>query len=211
MCIDCGIMRNKLPAFIFALVSVTAVSGCRAAVLPASECGGLRELASLPDLNSGHYKASVYITAAARLQEMGRESACQALSQAAQTHRNNQQVIVLCRMLFTKRGNSEFRRPMIGGACFLGDTDYPDWPLEPIELVDGLPFLITQGYILFGWPEPAEAYLLYCMANCDWTTTHFRELTATEERNALAKLLASNKWKRPLTFHEWVFLWAQIK
>jgi len=200
----------KHPASTFALVLVVAVSGCRGSVVPVSDCLGSLQLASLPDLNSGRYKASVYISAAALLQEMGRKSACQALSQAGENHQNNQQVVVLCRMLFTERANSEFRRPKIGGASFLGDTDYPDWPLEPIELVDGVPFLITQGYLVFGWPEPADEYLRYCMANCDWNTTRFREPTVTEKRNALGKLLASEKWRRPLNAEERRFLSAQI-
>jgi hypothetical protein len=169
------------------------------------------DLASLPDLQSAKYKAGPYITTAARLQEMGREPACQALLQAAHTNRESQQIIVLCRMLFTKRSSSEFRRPLIGGAHFFGDTDYPHWPLEPIELVDGVPFLITQGYVLGGVPEPADAYLQYCMTNCDWSTIRFREPTAKQKRDALVKLVASSKWKRPLDSYERAFLWAQIE
>jgi hypothetical protein len=175
-----------------------------------SSCAGSLDLASLPDLQSAKYKVSPYITAAARLQEMGRESACQVLLEAAQTNRESRQIIVLCRMLFSKRSGSEFRRPMIGGAHFLGGTDYPDWPFEPIELVDGVPFLITHGYVLGGVAEPADTYLRYCMTNCDWSTIRFRELTAKQKRDALEKLVASSKWKQSLDTYERDFLSAQI-
>ena len=196
----CHITRMRLPAFIFVSALALATAG-RAASL---------DLASLPDFQSSKYKAGPYITAAAHLQEMGRESACQALLEAAQTDRESRQIIVLCRLLFTKRSSSEFRPPLIGGVFFLGDTDYPDWPLEPIEVVDGVPFLITQGYVLAGLPELADDYLRYCMANCDWSTVPFREATAKQKRDALAKLVASSKWKRPLDTYERDYLSAQI-
>ena len=191
----------RLPAFIFVSVLAVAASGGAASL----------DFDSLPELQSSKYNARPYITAAARLQEMGRESACQALLQAAQTNRESRQIIVLCRMLFTKRSGSEFRRPRIGGAHFLGGTDYPDWPLEPIELVDGVPFLITRGYSLGGLAEQADAYLRYCMTNCNWSTIWFRELTAEQKRDALAKLVASSKWKQPLDTYERDFLSAQIE
>lgn len=171
------------------------------------------EFSSLPRIWNGKYKAAPYVRAAARLQEMGREAACQKLLRAAQTYNQEQeeQIIVLCRMLFTKRATSEFRRPMIGAASFFGSTDYADWPLEPIELVDGVPFLITRGYLLKGEAEPAESYLRHCMTNCDWSTVPFREPTAKQIRDALDKLLASGKWKRPLDTYEREFLSAQIE
>src|SRR6266850_2022649 len=152
----------------------------------------------LPDFRGGKYKVGPYITAAAKLQEMGRESACQTLLQAAQTNQHGRQIIVLCRMLFTNRGPSEFRRPQIGGARFIAGTDYPDWPLEPIELVEGYPFLITQGYTVAGVPERADTYVNYCVTNCDWSTFRFHEPTPQQKRDALASIVASSKWKRPL-------------
>jgi hypothetical protein len=195
------VTRMKVPASIFGVALALTLSGCASSL----------DLASLPDLPGANYKVTAYITAAARLQKMGREPACQTLLQAAQTNRESQQIIVLCRMLFTQRSTSEFRRPLIGGAHFFGDTDYPHWPLEPIELVDGVPFLITQGYVLGGVPESADAYLQYCMTNCDWSTARFREPTAKQKRDALAKLVTSSKWKRPLDTYERGFLSAQIE
>jgi hypothetical protein len=113
-------------------------------------------------------------------------------------------------MLFTRR-TVEFRRPYIGAASFFGGTSYPDWPLEPIEVVDGIPFLITQGYMLGGKAEPAQSYLRWCMANCDWSTVQYKSMSAQEGLDALAKLIGSSKWKRPLHPYEKEFLAAQVK
>jgi hypothetical protein len=144
---------------------------------------------------------------------MGREAACQELLKAASqvpTREQDEQIIILCRMLFTKRADSEFRRPMIGGAFFFGATDYSDWSLEPIEVVDGVPFKIVRGYVLGGFPEPASSYLNYCMTACDWNRTAFREATAKELQAALDKLLSSPKWKQPLDEYDRAFLSDQI-
>src|SRR5688500_5892944 len=62
--------------------------------------------------------------------------------------------IVLCRMLFTAKPKGEFRHPMLGAPSFLGSGDAKDWPMEPIELVDGVPFVVVYGYRLGGKPEP---------------------------------------------------------
>jgi hypothetical protein len=113
-------------------------------------------------------------------------------------------------MLFMRRSSAEFRRPSIGAAQFLGDTDYSDWPLEPIEVVDGVPFLITRGYMILGLREPADSYLRYCMANSDWNCAHFREPSTKQKRDGLCKLLASTKWKRSLNTEEREFLSAQL-
>ncbi len=68
-------------------------------------------------------------------------------------------------------------------------------PLCPIELIDGTPFLIVAGYILGGYPESDESYLRYAEANCDWSGARYGLITDQQKRFALAKLLASNKWK----------------
>ena len=169
------------------------------------------DFASLPDLQAGSYKVAPYIKAAAALQGLGREVACEALLRAAPTNRESRQIVVLCRMLFTKRATADFRGARIGGAHFLGGTDYADWPLEPIELVDGVPFLITDGYRLDGRAEAAENYVRYCMANCDWSTFRFSDVSAAMPVVALKNFYASPKWRRPLDNDERDFLSAQIE
>jgi hypothetical protein len=119
------------------------------------------------------YKVDACLDAAVLLQEAGKDKARDELFVLANDRNQGIQVFVLCRMLFAPKANGEFRRPKIGQAFFLGCTDYADWPFEPIEIVDGVPFLITTGYLIEGVAEEAEEYLRYCLGNCDWSTTRF--------------------------------------
>jgi hypothetical protein len=182
-----------------------------ALALPFLLFAGCRPSFDLPDWQMGRFKIAPYLQVAAELQGMGREAACQRLLEVARTHQEENQVIVLCRMLFQKRDPSEFRRPWIGAPSFFGGTDIKDWPLEPIEVIDGIPFLITRGYRLAGSPEPAESYLRMCMTECDWNPLPFTEPTPKRLKDALEKLTSSARWKRPLDGNEKEFLSAQIQ
>lgn len=169
-------------------------------------------LDDLPSIQDGDYRVDPYMAAASRLQALGKEKACKRLQALAeQDDFPHGRVIVLCRMLFAKKAGSKFRRPEIGAASFLADTDYPDWPLEPIELVDGVPFLVTRGYSLGGHAEPSSVYLKYCMRNCDWSSVTFKPKSAAEKRKALEKLLSPKKWKQPLDEDDKKFLSSQIR
>jgi hypothetical protein len=90
----------------------------------------------------------------------------------------------LCRMLFVKKANNGFRRPMLGA------TDLADWPWEPIELVQTVPFLITYGYSLHGRQESAREYLAYCVDNCAWSDVTYTLISPTQKRAALIQLNA---------------------
>ncbi len=155
-------------------------------------------VAALPSIQSGKYKVDPYISAASSLQAFGREKACEKLLALADVEQHGAQVFVLCRMLFTKKPGSDFKRPSLGGPSFLANTEKSDWPLEPIELVDGVPFLITRGYLIGGEAESPAFYVRYCIETCDWNRFRFRPLSDAEKRKALDKLLASNKWKSRL-------------
>jgi hypothetical protein len=168
-------------------------------------------LKDLPDLQTLAFKGDPYIRVAAALQTSGKDGASATLLKLAKDREQDNKVIVLCRMLFTAKAKGEFRRPLIGAAHFLGGTDYTDWPLEPIDLVDGVPFVITKGYSLGGVAEPAESYVKYCINNCDWSGIKFSPKSKEEKQKALNKLLASPRWKAPLDDADKAFLTSQIK
>jgi hypothetical protein len=160
----------------------------------------------------GGYKVDPYIRAAAALQGMGRQRAVDYLKAWAKKGAD-ERLIVLCRMLFTARPGAEFRRPGLGAAFFFSgtdsvDADYKNWPLEPIDLVDGVPFLIVWGYTVDGSPELPSEYLAYCIEKCDWSTYRFRAKSRAQKESALKKLLSLEKGKGKLA-HE--FLRAQLK
>jgi hypothetical protein len=174
------------------------------------------DLPAAYSVDSGHdgsnqYRVDPYLRVVASLQALGQTRAERLLLSLARGEHQNDSVFFLCRMLYVPKEKAKFRRPMVGGASFLGGTDYGDWPLEPITLVDGIPFLITRGYALGGEPELPERYVRYCIQNCDWHSIPFQPKSEREKKQALEKLLASRKWKTPLEPHEKEFLAEQIK
>jgi hypothetical protein len=166
---------------------------------------------NLPPVFSGHkYKVDPYIRAAMALQAIGKEQACKQLASFAEKTDNNDKVIVLCRMLFKEKKDGKFRRPSIGAPFFVGKTSMADWPREPIEIVDGVPLLITWGYLVYGLPESAESYLNYCQESCDWNDYKFKKKTYDEQTKALTKLFDSKKWGEKLRDVHKEFIEAQI-
>jgi hypothetical protein len=164
--------------------------------------------ADLPDMQDWErYRVDPYIRMAVQLQRSGPEAAEQRLLNMAVDDR----AVVLCRMLFVARPHGSFLRAEIGGASFPGGTSYSDWLLEPITLVDGVPFLVVHGYTLAGVPEDPRRYVRYCLRACDWNPYRYRLRTSEEKHRALEKLLASPQWKRPLEIDEERFFAAQIR
>jgi hypothetical protein len=193
-------MMNKSRVLLVFLIFIGILSGCdwRTADVPAVE----------PPTT---HKVDWYIKTATELQALGREKALDRLRIIAKEADEGLKVFVLCRMLFSGRVDTEFRRPLLGAAVFMAETTYADWPLEPIELVDGVPFHITGGYILAGRAERPSSYVEYCVKDCDWSSYQFSPKTKAEKRRALDKLLSSAKWKRSLGEHGRAFLSAQIQ
>ena len=172
-------------------------------------------LAALPKHTSlPSYKMGPFIPAAMSIQAMGREAGSEALLRAAKTadFDDYEKLVVLCRMLFTLRQGVEYRYPSLGHRDFFGDTSFADWPLEPIEVVDGYPFWIVRlSFSGARSPDAAPRYVSYCITNCDWNTFKYRPLTPRQRRAAFAKLLHSSKWKRPLNDFEQSDLSSQIE
>jgi hypothetical protein len=174
---------------------------------------GFAQPFDLSSVRVPQHKVDDYIRAAVALQAMGREVACQTLFAATKTNSIiDYRFDVLCRMLFTHRGTNAFRPPFRGTCSYyLGQA--VDWPLDPIEIVDGIPFFIRVGCRGQGGtgPQSGESYLRYCMTNCDWNTYTFREVTAQQKSDALTKLLASEKARPTVTDAAKKFLEAQIE
>jgi hypothetical protein len=200
-------VRAQTSSFLAAL-AITGLAWAAPAEAP-SPLEDLRDFYASLTLQA--YKVDPYIRVAVELQSMDRSAALARLHAMAGDPRPAARVIVLSRMLFTPRSPAGLRRPMIGGALFLGGTNYSDWPQEPIELVDGIPFLITYGYVVGGLPESDESYLQYCETHGDWSTFRYSVKTAQQKRDALNKLFASDKWKTTLTDSERKSLAEQIE
>jgi len=162
------------------------------------------------DLQYGNYKVQPYIETAVFLQNKNSSDAIALLKYFAGIYKYENQLHVLCKMLFQKKESKDFRRPLIGAASFFANTDYIDWEKEPIEIIDGVPFLITRGYSLAGKAETALMYIEYCEKNCDWNEFIYTTKTYSEIENALEKILKSSKWKNNLSALEIEFFRNQI-
>jgi hypothetical protein len=183
-------------------------------------------LSILPPIAHFNYTVDPYIGAAIRLQAAGKESGCNKLLELAESCTNRvgfEKIAVLCRMLFVARSGAEFNRPQLGGPSFLSEPlfysitlDSPSfklWSLEPIELVDGIPFVVVEGYSYQGtWdPETPKKYVRYCMENCGRSTFHFVQKNRREKEAALKKLIVSPKWHSKLDSRECDYLRKQLE
>ena len=96
------------------------------------------------------YRVDPYVKVVQHLQAMGRKAACEKLLELTKDDHvwmdNEQQITILCQMLFSKRQDSKFGNSWRSKPSFIGGTSEADWPLEPIELVDGTPLVVTPEF-----------------------------------------------------------------
>jgi hypothetical protein len=141
-------------------------------------------LSDLPGLFD--YKVDPYIRMAVALQALDRPAALNKLH--AMVREGSIRVIVLARMLFVPRPGADLELPEVD-AHSIDDTRH--WPQWPIEVVDGVPFLIAMPYDeeAHKWvPDAEEKYLQYCETHGDWSPFHYSVRTEQQELEALAKL-----------------------
>jgi len=163
-----------------------------------------------PQISWG-FKIAPYLRVAQDLQDKGKDAAVEKLRGWASTGKYEEQVFVLCRMLFVSRDKTKFRRPGIGKAHFFGGTDYKDWPLAPITVHKDVPILITYGYSLFGKAEPSLSYVDYCVKECDWSKNHFKVLDRKVIAAAVDDWLARRKWPEKLSKRDRAFFTKQAE
>lgn len=144
----------------------------------------IKELGGI--FSSSDFNSQAYMEFADAVLQLKPDRRVELLQKWAST--SNDQVILLCRMLFQAKAGGKFRRPRLGEPFFLGTSDKRAWPLEPIALVDNVPFLVVKGYILGGLAEPADSYLAYCLESCDWTTQNYQGSTQKKLAFALSKI-----------------------
>ncbi len=155
---------------------------------------------------AGSYKVDQFIVAADMLQSLGKDKTVTMLRNAMiNRSASDDTIIILCRLLFTAKPGGKFRSPAIGEPVVIGGRD--NFPLEPIEMVNGIPFLVVSGYKLVEVPEPADTYLNYCLSECDWGTFKYTPKAVPEKTMALEKL----NWKTPLSSIEMGFVASQLE
>ncbi|MCX6379673.1 MAG: hypothetical protein NT023_09395 [Armatimonadetes bacterium] len=181
-------------------------------------------LAALPEPNGGRdgyeYKVEPYIQAAITLQKLGEKRACEVLLRFVRERYVEESNIVLCRMLFAAKPGQEFRLPNFGVPRLIGYSESEEtatiekriraWSLAPIEIVDGVPLLIANGWKRAKVPESAYNYIVYCRSSYDWGRVRYQPVSREAKRKAVNKLIRSSKWGRPLLYEEVQFLMFQI-
>lgn len=75
----------------------------------------------------------------------------------------NERVGWICRVLFEPTGKEPLRGPRFG-AHLLPHHSMPAerWPLYPVAAAGKSYFVLSEGYMLGGVPEPLDDYLAYC-------------------------------------------------
>jgi hypothetical protein len=120
-------------------------------------------------------------------------------------------------MLFTPGKEKSYTGPIIGAPVYLDDflreKSKDRWPLEPMELVDGVPFLIVYGYISGGPLERGvgKEFVDWFAKHWRWTEVKYGPRTVMQKEAALEKLFRSKRWLEPLTAHDKEFLAFQTK
>ena len=196
--------------------AIVCCGGASRADEPAAGEIGVADLLMLPN-DPYAYKVDEYLDAARSLQALGKGKACALLKELAAKElfaKNGWpflRTVTLCRMLFRAKPKGTFRRAGIGAWGFVGKRDSDDWPLEPIAIVDGVPFLVADGAMLGGLPKAPTSYVQYCVEECDWNDFKFKAKTKDEKKKALDSLLSSPQLKGQLEDGNQEFLEAQIK
>jgi hypothetical protein len=90
---------------------------------------------------------------------------------------NDNHVFVLARMLFKAKLGGEFRKPALGGYSPLVISPPSGWPLSPIVIVEGVPFMLPA--VRTGRSESPREYLHYCFAWNDFRYTKESKRTPT--------------------------------
>lgn len=157
-----------------------------------------------------NFRSDACLTVCSALQALPVDERIRRLEEFAASAEQELAVIVICRMLFQARDGGEFRGAFLGAGFGLGGTDNASWPLEPIVISHGVPFLVIRGYVGGGSIETAYDYLRYCLSNCVWTETRYKREAPAVRLAALAELIRSTPWRKPLSVAEINILINQI-
>jgi hypothetical protein len=164
-----------------------------------------------PDCPAGEFRSADYLQAAAGLQALGRDEAVRKLEEWVEFSRCEEQVVILCRMLFVADSGKESAKPRTGRyLCHPGGTGEDDWPLEPIALFDDVPFLVGSGRVVAATAESASDYLKRCVRDLTWRTGKYQVRSPEQMKEIVHRFVAATNWKIPQG-DSWRFPWIEAK
>jgi hypothetical protein len=158
------------------------------------------------------FKSDRFLEVGEHLQFLGKKEACECLAELGSTSEDVITIVIFCRMLF----HPPEKRPMpeltVGDPRFLGRTNKEHWPLEPIEIIDGVPFLIVRSYITGTFRVDAgKRYVDWYVEHWHWRESKYSKKSEKQKEVALEKLISKTRWVEPLSSYERAFLVDQIK
>jgi hypothetical protein len=102
----------------------------------------------------------------------------------------------ICRIIFQGKEGKPLRQPGFGRLSLPHLTmPLERWPLYPVVESDGVFFVMSRGYWIFGRPEQASAYIDYCSTEGEFRKTKVGVPTHDEAVNAFNTLKGSDRWK----------------
>ena len=192
----------------FTLMKTIAILlACLSSYIPVLKAADEIDLKPCPAIG-WHFKIAPYLDVAGSLQKEGKKKAVKHLRSWADSGQHEDQVIILCRMLFEPKKQQEFRRPLIGDPSFFGGNH---WPLEPIAVYEGIPILVTHGYVLDEAAESSRDYLQYCVDRCSWRQAPYSARAPEELKKIVDQWLSKQKWPQSLDAEEQRFFTSQAE
>ena len=205
-----GWLGSTLSLLAILALPVSCQFSQQAGSAPDAEVSEMAALGTISDHLENPFRIQPYLQAAVKLQAMEERDRVEWLTRHAKSGRYDEQVIVLCRMLFQAKDGGEYGRPMLGAPQFVGKASGPAWPLEPIAVFKDVPIVVVRGYALAGHPESASSYLKYCLNTCRWTSRKYREIDDEELEKRLDEfVIFAALARRQLTADDVLFVKQQ--
>ena len=132
----------------------------------------------------------------------GEEKACAELIEKSQRKFDpahpidpNVRASFVVRLIFQPRAKTPLRPPGLGGLP-LPEKSMPlrSWPLYPFFQTRGVLFLMWEGYVLAGLPEPCSSYIAYCKKEGKFRKAPYNVPSAGQTNLALTAFLKSSQW-----------------
>jgi hypothetical protein len=118
-------------------------------------------LKKTPSIAGHTYQCGEMVQVVNHLRKRGKEKSLAALREYLLDGGDNDKVLVICRLLFVNPKGWEF--PILGAPVpEINEDASKTFPLFPVAISEGVPFLLVEGYTLNGKAEPATECLKLC-------------------------------------------------
>lgn len=155
--------------------------------------GHLNNIAAIGAIDASRFDPAPLVRAVNALQPIGRDQALDVIDEYLRVHcyalaSVDESVFLLLRALFVPTPPQRAHPPaLLGGPSPPPPSNSADVPEFPLAVVDDLPLVLVEGYVLGGVPQPAEQHMPWYRANA---TIRARPL-APRPATALATFAAS--------------------